>query len=113
MTTFTYDTTGHKLTQISDPNGKTIQYTYYQLTIKTDKAGRTFSYTYSSGAPGLRTNVRDSSGTSRATLSNQGNWATDPTQLAVYLQRSYIPATTTNTDGRGNAWKYSYDSNGY
>jgi RHS repeat-associated protein len=116
VTTVQYDSTGHKLTKITDPILNSITYSYnvfYQLTGKADKAGRTFTYVYTSGFPGLPIAVKDSAGTTRATLSNPGNWATDPTQLAIFLQRVYIPATTTNTDGRGNPWKYTYDSNGY
>jgi RHS repeat-associated protein len=116
VTTFTYDSTGHALAGITDPNGNRIQYTYnlfYQLTGKTDKARRTFTYNYATGTPGPPTAVKDSSGAARSTLSNSGLWATDPTQLALYLLRVYIAATTTNTDGRGNAWQYTYDANGY
>ena len=113
VTTFQYDSTGHKLTQITDPNGNSIQYTYnslYQLTGKTDKAGRTFTYTYAAGEP---TAVDDSAGTSPGTLSNAGNWATSQSALAANVTRTYTPATTTVTDGRGNLWQYQYDSNGY
>jgi RHS repeat-associated protein len=113
MTTFQYDATGHKLTKITDPNGKSIQYGYnvlYQLTSKTDKAGRTFLYSYANTEPVA---VKDSNGTARATLSNPNNWATDATQLAMNQLRVYIPSTTSNSDGRGDVWKYQYDSNGY
>jgi len=44
VTTFQYDSTGHKLTQLTDPVGQSIKYTYntyYQLSEKTEKAGRT------------------------------------------------------------------------
>ena len=113
VTTFQYDSTGHKLTQVTDPNGNSVKYTYnslYQLTGKTDKAGRTFTYSYSANEP---TAVNDSSNTSPGTLSNPGNWATNATALAANLTRTYTPATTTETDGRGNKWQYQYDSNGY
>ena len=113
ITTFQYDATGHKLTKITDPNGKSIQYSYnvlYQLTSKTDKAGRIFSYSYGNTEPLA---VKDHNGTARATLSNPNGWATDATQLAMNQLRVYLPSTTTNTDGRGNVWKYEYDSNGY
>jgi RHS repeat-associated protein len=113
ITTFQYDATGHKLTQVTDPNGNSIKYTYnteYQLTNKTDKAGRTFTYSYSSAEP---VSVNDSSNTSPATLSNPGNWATNQTALASNITRTYTPATTAVTDGRGNVWHYQYDSNGY
>ena len=112
-TTFQYDSTGHKLTQVTDPNSNSIQYSYnslYQLTSKTDKAGRTFTYTYSANEP---TSVEDSANTSPGTLSNPGNWATNQAALAANVTRTYTPATTTVTDGRGNTWKYQYDSNGY
>ena len=112
-TTFQYDSTGHMLTQVTDPNGNTIQYSYnslYQLTSKTDKAGRTFTYTYSATEP---TAVNDSANTSPGTLSNPGNWATSASALAASVTRTYTPATTTETDGRGNTWRYQYDSNGY
>ncbi len=113
ITTFQYDATGHKLTTITDPNGNSIQYSYnilYQLASKTDKAGRIFSYSYANNEPVA---VKDSKGTARATLSNPNNWATDATQLAMNQLRVYLPSTTSNTDGRGNVWKYQYDSNGY
>lgn len=113
ITTFQYDTTGHKLATITDPNGKSIQYSYnilYQLVSKTDKAGRIFSYSYANSEPIA---VKDSQGTARATLSNPNNWATDATQLAMNQLRVYLPSTTSNTDGRGNVWKYQYDANGY
>jgi RHS repeat-associated protein len=113
VTTFQYDPTGHMLTKITDPNGNTIQYTYnafYQLTRKIDKSGRTFSYSYVNSAPVA---VNDASGASRATLSNSNNWATDSTQLALFQLRVYLPSTVVDTDGRGNLWKYQYDSNGY
>jgi RHS repeat-associated protein len=113
VTQFQYDSTGHLLTGITDPNGNTIQYTYntlYQVTTKVDKAGRTFRYQYSNFLPVA---VNDSSNTGPATLSNPGNWATNSGQLALSQLRVYTPATTTNTDGRGNLWRYQYDSNGY
>jgi RHS repeat-associated protein len=113
VTTLQYDSTGHKLTRITDPNGNSIQYSYnslYQLIAKIDKAGRTFTYSYSVNKPSA---VDDSAGASPATLSNPGNWATDPNALAENVTRTYIPATTTVTDGRGNTWRYQYNSNGY
>jgi RHS repeat-associated protein len=113
VTRFQYDSTGRLLTNVTDPNGSTVKYTYnalYQLTNKTDKAGRTFIYSYSASEPVA---VNDSANTSPATLSNPGNWATNATSLAQNQLRVYTPATTTNTDGRGNLWKYEYDSNGY
>jgi YD repeat-containing protein len=112
-TKFQYDVTGQMLTTVTDPLGNTIHYTYnalYQITSKTDKAGRTFNHVYSSLEPVA---VYDSTETGPATLSNSGNWATNATLLAENQVRSYTPATTINTDGRGNIWKYQYDTNGY
>ncbi len=112
-TTFQYDPTGHQLLSIIDPNGNSIRYTYnsfYQLISKTDKAGRQFTYAYSNNKPIA---VDDSLGTSPGTLSNSGNWATNSSLLAENVTRTYVPATTAVTDGRGNTWKYQYDSNGY
>jgi RHS repeat-associated protein len=113
VTKFQYDSTGHMLTRITDPIGNSIQYSYntlYQLTSKTDKAGRTFNYAYSGNEPIA---IDDSAGSSPATLSNAGNWATSASALALNITRTYIPATTMETDGRGNTWQYQYDSNGY
>jgi RHS repeat-associated protein len=112
-TTFQYDATGHLLTKVTDPNVKSIQYTYnsiYQPTTKIDKAGRTFLYSYSSFLPVA---VKDATNTGPASLLNPVSWSTDPTQLAMNQLRVYNPSTTTNTDGRGNTWTYTYDSNGY
>jgi RHS repeat-associated protein len=113
VTTFQYDATGHKLTTITDPIGNSMQYSYntrYQISSETDKAVRTFFYSYVNNEPVA---VQDSNGTARDTLSNPNNWATDPSQLAMFQLRVYIPSTTSDTDGRGNVWKYPYDSNGY
>lgn len=112
-TTFQYDSTGHKLTNLTDPNGKSLQYSYnilYQITAKVDKDGRAFSYSYANYEP---VSVKDGGGASAATLSNPNNWATDSTQLAMYQTRVYLPSTTSVTDGRGNVWRYQYDSHGY
>jgi RHS repeat-associated protein len=113
VTRFQYDTTGRMLTAIIDPTGHITQYAYndlYQLTGKVDRDGRAFSYTYTANEPSA---VNDSSGSARATLSNSTNWATDGVALARDQSRVYLPATTSNTDGRGNVWQYEYDSHGY
>ena len=113
VTQFQYDATGHMLTTVTDPLGNTTRYTYnslYQITTKIDKANRQFNYVYSANLPIA---VYDSSNTGPATLSNPSNWATNAADLALSQLRVYTPSTTTNTDGRGNQWKYQYDSNGY
>ena len=112
-TTFSYDSTGNLLTQITDPTEKTIQYTYnvlFQLTGKIDRDGRIFTYVYSGNEPVA---VNDGAGTSPGTMSNPGNWATDPTQLASAIMRVYIPAATSVTDGRDHVWQYQYESHAY
>ena len=112
-TTFGYDPTGTKLTTITDPLFKTTTFAYnslYQLTSKTDKDGRISSYSYTNNKP---TGSTDSLGGSNFSLSNPNNWATDPAALAADQRLVYLPSTTTKTDGRGNSWRYEYDSRGY
>src|SRR5262249_6155409 len=46
-------------------------------------------------------------------LTNPGNWAINETISAPSLQRTYTPSTTTQTDGRGNQWRYDYDAHSY
>lgn len=112
-TTFQYDSTGRKLTRITDATNHSVQYTYnllYQLSGKVDRDGRTFSYGYVNNMP---TAVYDSTGLADAVLSNPNNWAVDPAALASYQTLVYLPSITSLTDGRGNVWRYQYDSNGY
>ena len=116
VTTFQYDSTEHSLTGITDAAGKATQYRYnsdQQLTGKTDRAVRSFTYAYTSGSPGLPVSVSDSANTARSTLSSSSNWGLDTNQTTQLLQRTYLPATTTNADGRGNQWKYGSDGNGF
>ena len=108
-----YDTTGRKLIRLTEPDGKSIQYTYntlYQLTGKIDRDGRAFSIVYSNNRPVA---LKDATGAAIVTLSNANNWATDPVALASRQVRLYVPSTTTLRDGRGNLWQYQYDANGY
>jgi RHS repeat-associated protein len=113
VTTFSYDATGTKLEKITDPAGKTTQYNYnflWQITGKTDKDGRSTSYAYTNQKP---TGINDGSGTPYFSLANPSNWVIDDTALARDMVRQYLPGTTTRTDGRGNIWKYDYDSRAY
>jgi RHS repeat-associated protein len=108
-----YSENPRELTEITDPLDNYVLYGYnesFQLTYKADKDGRFFQNEYVNGKPVA---VYDSSGTALATLSNPGNWATDPVALANGQIRAYQPAITSNTDGRGNVWQYQGDSNGY
>jgi RHS repeat-associated protein len=110
---FQYDSLNREMTQITDPLGNAVQYTYnsqYQITRKVDRDGRMYFYTYKSLLPFM---VTDGSGQPYFSMSNPVNWAVNQTNLAFTLQRQYIPGTTTSTDGRGNAWQYTYDTNGY
>lgn len=111
-TTLQYDSTSRKLLSITDPEGKSIHYSYnflYQITRKVDRDGRTFSYIYSQGKPVA---IVDGAGTAVFRLSNSTNWATDAVILARDLIREYVPSTISKTDGRGNVWKYDYDRHG-
>ncbi len=113
VTTFQYDAQYRELTQIMDPAGQTVTYTYnsqYQMTSKTDLDGRTYYYMYKSLEPFA---VSDSSGQPWLSMSNSDDWAVNETNVAYNLSREYFPATTYDTDGRGNVWTYSYDTNGY
>lgn len=112
-TLLSYDATGRKLTQITDPENSSQTYTYnllYQLTSKVDKDGRKTSFLYSNLLPA---GITDGDDDSMFTLSNPVNWATDSSVLSRQQLREYIPSTTTVTDGRGNNWQYEYDKHGY
>jgi len=112
-TTFQYDSQARMPTQITDPIGNTVQYTYnaqYQMTRKVDRDGRMYFYTYKSLRPFM---VTDGNGQPWFSLTNPTNWAVNQTNLTYSLRRQYVPSTTTSTDGKGNLWQYSYDSNGY
>jgi len=113
ITTLEYDPTGKKLLQITDPELKSIQYSYnfmYQLTGKMDKDGKIFSYVYQNQKPVA---IKDGVGDTLFSLANPNNWAIDRTALARNLMYEYIPSTTSKTDGRGNIWQYEYDKHGY
>jgi RHS repeat-associated protein len=113
VTNFTYNAGGYLLTGITDPIGAMITYTYnylFQITSKIDRDGRIFTLGYQNGLPFSET---DGNGGKLYSLTNPLNWATDPNQLAMNLMRVYSPSTTSQTDGRGNVWKYAYDSHGY
>jgi RHS repeat-associated protein len=112
-TTFTYDSLYRMPTTITDPLGNTIQYTYnsqYQITRKIDRDGRMYFYTYKSLRPFM---VTDGNGQPYLSMSNPTNWSVNQTNVTYSLQRQYSPSTTSSTDGRGNTWQYSYDTNGY
>ena len=98
---------------ITDPNGKTTSYTYNtlnQITSKTDRDGRLFTMLTRTTCP----TQKSTPAAARYTRSPiTSNWATDPIQLNQNFMRVYIPSTTSRIDGRGNIWKYRYDSNGY
>jgi RHS repeat-associated protein len=113
ITTLKYDSTGRRLASITDPLGRLIRYTYNvlnQITSKLDKDNRKTAYVYQNGKP---VSAVDGNGKKFFALSNPLNWATDATTLAAVQMREYLPSTTTETDGRGNLWKYEYDKHGY
>jgi RHS repeat-associated protein len=112
-TTFQYDALNRMPIMITDPLGNSVQYTYnseYQMTRKIDRDGRMYFYTYKSLLPFM---VTDGSGQPYFSMANPTNWAVNRTNLAFTLRRQYVPSTTTETDGNGNLWQYSYDTNGY
>jgi len=112
-TTYTYDPTGRKLTGVTDPQGKTTQYGYnfqYQITQQNDRDGRLTRNLYAGGKPTL---MMDSSFHKWFGLNNSSGWAMNTNMLSQSQLRRYVPSTTSKTDGRGNLWTYSYDSNGY
>ncbi len=113
-TTLEYDSSGTRLQKITDPSGKSVQYTYNtrrQITKKVDKDGRSFSYIYDRQANPAA--VKDGTGNTVFSLTNTRKWATDRAAVVHDRIRKYLPATTTKPDGRGNVWKYDYDENGY
>jgi RHS repeat-associated protein len=113
VTQFTYNAAGNLLTRITDPTGATTSYSYnylYQITSKKDRDGQMFTLGYQNGLPSSES---DGNGASLYGLTNPLNWATDPMELSKNLMRVYMPTTTSQTDGRGNVWKYQYDSHGY
>ena len=110
-TTITYNPSGCLITAITDPTSHSRSYTYnalYQVTSMVDRDGRKFTLQYKNNLPFAEV---DGNGGRVYALSNPSNWATDPTQAALNYMRVFIPSTTSKTDGRGNIWQYSYDSN--
>ncbi len=113
ITRFEYGASGHLLNRIVDPLGNAVRYSYnslYQMTQKLDKDGRVFTFQYRNGKPVA---MKDGLGATQTSLTNPLDWATDGNALAQNLTRVYVPTTTTKTDGRGNLWRYEYDSHGY
>ena len=111
-TTITYNSSGCLITAITDATGHSRTYAYsalYQIIAMTDRDGRRFTFQYRNNLPYAEL---DGNGGRIYALTNPSNWATDPTQLALNYTRVYIPSTTSKTDGRGNVWQYTYDSNG-
>ncbi|MGY6276992.1 RHS repeat-associated core domain-containing protein [Methylomonas sp. MgM2] len=101
------------LTKIIDPLGNTVQYAYdvrHQIIRKVDKDGHQWTYKYNAGGHPIA--VTDQAGDPVLSLANPDDWATNATDLALYKLRTYIPSVTTHTDGRGNQWQYSYNSDG-
>lgn len=103
----------NNLIRIIDPVGNTVQYSYdarHQIVGKTDKNGHRWTYSYD--AAGHPIAVADQAGNTVLKLANSSAWATNATDLAVSQLLTYIPSVTTLTDGRGNQWRYSYNSDG-
>jgi RHS repeat-associated protein len=112
-TTYTYDPTGRQLTKSIDPEGKTNEYNYnfmYQITQQVDRDGRMTRNLYAGEKPTL---MMDSSFHKWFGLNNSSGWSMNTNQLSKSQLRRYVPSATTKSDGNGNLWNYSYDSNGY
>lgn len=115
VTTFQYEGAGSlRLSRITDPNGHQIRYTYnasLQLATKIDKNGRTYTYLYNGAKKPYA--IRDHSGTTQFSLANPANWAINQQELLKNQERKYTPSTTTQTDGNGKVWRYTYNEDGY
>ncbi|MFC1602278.1 RHS repeat-associated core domain-containing protein [Pseudomonadota bacterium] len=112
VTELAYDSAGN-LKSIKDPLLQEILYTYnvrHQIVRKTDRNGRAWEYLYD--ADGHPTGTRDADGELVLDMTNSSGWATNSSDLFRNKQRTYVPSTTTLTDGRGNQWKYDYDEDG-
>lgn len=106
-------TGGSQLVKVTDPLGYTTQYTYntqFQLIKKIDKVGRAFTYVYNGAKKPVA--IKDQSGQTLWNLTNGANWSINQTDLLRSMERNYTPSTTTQKDGNGNVWKYTYNANG-
>ena len=102
------------LASIIDPSWHVTAYEYnprHQMITKVDKNGKRWRYAYNDA--GYPSEIIDPSRKSLFNLSNPNEWAIDTDELFVNKQRIYSPSTTTRIDGRGNTWRYEYDSNAY
>jgi len=108
MVSVTYNLDETEPVAIADPIGTHTQFEYNssgQIVSKVDRDGRLFRYSYENGKPVA---IRDELDAPLYTLTNSLDWETE-----AGLVRRYVPATTTLTDGRGNAWQYDYEIHGY
>ena len=112
-TTLHYDASATHLAEIRDPDGRSLTYSYnaqHQMIGKQDRDGRAFTYVYNGGKPVA---IQDATGATLFTLANPVDWAIDADALVNGLSREYLPAITTETDGRARTWSYTYDGRGY
>jgi len=103
-----------QLTKITDALNHAIEYTYNvssQIVQKKDKSGNIFTYQYNSDRKPV--SIKDGNGRTLFSLTNTSNWDVDVLDLLRKQARTYIPSTTTLTDGKGDKWQYEYDENGY
>ncbi len=109
-----YGPKSYDLQAIEDPAGNVTRFAYnlnHQMIMKTDRAGRSFTYGYNSRSKPV--SIADGSGRVIMALSNAANWAVNLMAFVREGKRRYIPATTFKTDGRGHAWQYAYNREGY
>lgn len=115
-TKLSYDSFSN-LVSIEDPLEPTHQFVRYeynelhQIVSKTDKNGKRWQYLYDAARKPI--GIVDPDGKAMFGLTNPVEWATKTNELFLNAQRLYTEAITTRKDGRGNDWKYSYDTNGY
>jgi YD repeat-containing protein len=112
VTELDYDGAGN-LTTIKDPLGQETRYQYnvrHQIVGRIDRNGRRWRFLYDADAHPV--GIRDADDHAVFSMTNSSGWATNLTDLYRNKQRSYVPSTTTLTDGRGNQWLYDYDKDG-
>lgn len=106
--------TDDNLSQIIDPLGYTLEYTYdgeNRMTTEKQKGGNTWTCVYNS--EGKPYQLIDGDGQVCGTVTNSHNWAVDEDRLQQFGELRYIPGQTMVIDGEGNITYCDYDENGY
>lgn len=117
--TLSYDATSGYLTDIDDPEGnfelQDVQYDGQgRVTSEEDGAGEALTYSYTTSGPYALTTVTPS-GRGSTVYKHYGNMLvsiTDPLNRVTSYTYDGQGRKATETDGRGNTWRYEYDSIG-